>query len=437
MKARKSKQGDNNMDSNVIVVGGGTSGIMAAISAAENGAKVILVEKNKSLGRKLLVTGNGRCNVTNNRDKEEIIAHIPGNGRFLYGAFAQFDNYDIMDFFRSNGVKLKEEDHGRMFPTTDKSRTILEALMSIMDGLDITIYTQAPVEKVMYQNQAVTGVLLKDGRKLTAPCVILSVGGRAMPRTGSTGDGYKWAKEAGHTIKELYPTEVPVTSDEDFIQQRTLQGLSLRDVAVNVVNKKGKKVISHQMDMIFTHFGISGPAVLRCSMFVHQTMKRDKTDSVTMSIDSLPDKTVHELTQDLQKAVKKDGEKAIKNALKGLVPERYLLFGLNHIHVSENTPLKQLTPQQLEQMIHFLKDFQFQVNGTLPVEKAFVTGGGVHTKEVNPKTMESKLTQGLYFSGEFLDYNGYTGGYNITGAFITGRIAGMHAAQAAIASLSE
>ncbi|MBM6614398.1 NAD(P)/FAD-dependent oxidoreductase [Desemzia sp. RIT804] len=416
------------MDSNVIVVGGGTSGMMAAISAAENGAKVILVEKNKTLGRKLLVTGNGRCNVTNNRDKEEIIAHIPGNGRFLYSAFAQYDNYDIMDFFRSNGVALKEEDHGRMFPTTDKARTILETLIKIMDRLNIQVYTDAPVETVLYEDNKVKGLLLKDGRTLTASSVVLSVGGKAMPRTGSTGDGYKWAKKAGHTIKELYPTESPVTSAEPFIQDRTLQGLSLRDVTLSVLNKKGKNVVSHQMDMIFTHFGVSGPAVLRCSMFVHQTLKRDKTESVTMTIDSLPQTTAHELKQQLQQLVKSDGDKAVKNALKGFVPERFLLFGLTRLNIEENTPLKQLTAQQLELFAEFLKDFRFQVNGSLPIEKAFVTGGGVNTKEVNPKTMESKLTKGLYFSGEFLDYNGYTGGYNITGAFITGRIAGKHAA---------
>lgn len=420
------------MDAKVIVVGGGTSGMMAAISAAENGADVILVEKNKTLGRKLLVTGNGRCNVTNNRDKEEIIAHIPGNGRFLYSAFAQYDNYDIMDFFRSNGVALKEEDHGRMFPTTDKSRTILETLITIMDRLEIKVYTDAPVETVLYENGEVKGVQLKDGRTLTAPCVVLSVGGKAMPRTGSTGDGYKWAKKAGHTIKELYPTESPITSDEKFIQDRTLQGLSLRDINLSVLNKKGKKVISHQMDMIFTHFGISGPAVLRCSMFVHQTMKRDKTDSVSVSIDSLPQLTAHDLTQQLQLLQKNDGGKAVKNALKGLVPERYLLFGLNRLNIEESTPMKQLTAQQLEDICLYLKDFRLEANGTLPIEKAFVTGGGVSTKEVNPKTMESKLTKGLYFSGEFLDYNGYTGGYNITGAFITGRIAGQHAALAAL-----
>lgn len=375
------------------------------------------------------MTGNGRCNVTNNRDKEEIIAHIPGNGRFLYSAFAQYDNYDIMDFFRSNGVALKEEDHGRMFPTTDKARTILEALIKIMDRLNIQVYTDAPVETVLYEDNKVKGVLLKDGRTLTASAVVLSVGGKAMPRTGSTGDGYKWAKKAGHTIKDLYPTESPVTSAEPFIQDRTLQGLSLRDINLSVLNKKGKNVVSHQMDMIFTHFGVSGPAVLRCSMFVHQTLKRDKTESVTMTIDSLPQTTTNELNQQLQKLVKSDGDKAVKNALKGFVPERFLLFGLARLNIEENTPLKQLTAQQLELFAEFLKDFRFQANGSLPIEKAFVTGGGVNTKEVNPKTMESKLTQGLYFSGEFLDYNGYTGGYNITGAFITGRIAGKHAAQ--------
>lgn len=416
------------MNVDVLIVGGGTSGMMAAISAAENGAVVGLVEKNKTLGRKLLVTGNGRCNVTNNRDKEEIIAHIPGNGRFLYSAFAQYDNYDIMNFFRSNGVKLKEEDHGRMFPTTDRSRTILETLQRRIEELNIAVYTDAAVDTLLIHDQMIQGVRLKDGRELTAASVVVSVGGKAMPRTGSTGDGYKWAKKAGHTIKELYPTEVPITSQESFIQNRVLQGLSLRDIALKVYNKKGKTVITHQMDMIFTHFGISGPAVLRCSMFVLQTMKRDKTNAVTMGIDALPDQSQHELQQQIQQLIKTEGEKAVKNALKGLIPERYLLFGLERLSIDESLPLKQLNEQQIKDIISFLKDFRFQVHGSLPIEKAFVTGGGINTKEVDPKTMESRLTKGLFFSGEVLDYNGYTGGYNITGAFITGRIAGMHAA---------
>lgn len=416
----------------VLVVGGGTSGMMAAISASEHGAKVAVVEKNKFVGRKLLVTGNGRCNVTNNRDKEEIISHIPGNGRFLYSAFYQYDNYDIMNFFQSKGIKLKEEDHGRMFPTTDKSRTIVNALIQIMEEAKIDVHTNAPVKTVIYTDGAAAGVELEDGRTLTAKTVILSTGGRAMPKTGSTGDGYKWAKKAGHTIKDLYPTEVPITSGEPFIQDRTLQGISLRDADLKVLNKKGKTVINHRMDMIFTHFGISGPAVLRCSMFILQTMKRDKTDHAVMSLDTVPDETVGSLKQSLERLMKQDGEKSTKNTLKQFGPERYILFGLEQAGIDSERAFKTLTPKEIETVIEFLKDFRFNVHGSLPIEKAFVTGGGVNTKEVNPKTLESKLMNNLYFTGEILDYNGYTGGYNITGAFITGRVAGMHAAQTSL-----
>ncbi|MDN6194347.1 MAG: NAD(P)/FAD-dependent oxidoreductase, partial [Alkalibacterium sp.] len=413
----------------VLVIGGGTSGMMAAISAAEHGATVGLIEKNKFVGRKLLVTGNGRCNVTNNRDKEEIIAHIPGNGRFLYSAFYQYDNYDIMNFFRSRGIALKEEDHGRMFPTTDKSRTIVNALKQIIEDLKIDLYTEAPVETVLYDDEKVTGVKLKDGREFHATSVVLSTGGRAMPRTGSTGDGYKWAKKAGHTIKELYPTEVPLTSEEPFIVERTLQGLSLRDIDLKVLNKKQKNVVTHRMDMIFTHLGISGPAVLRCSMFALQTMKRDKSDAATMAIDSLPDMTLGEMKQRFSQLKKNEGDRSIKNVLKQFAPERYILFGLERHAIDSDKAVKTLTPKEIDQIITFLKDFRFDIHGSLPIEKAFVTGGGVHTKEVNPKTLESKKKKNLYFTGEILDYNGYTGGYNITGAFITGRVAGMHAAE--------
>ncbi|MGO1356434.1 NAD(P)/FAD-dependent oxidoreductase [Alkalibacterium gilvum] len=416
----------------VLVIGGGTSGMMAAISAAEHGATVGLIEKNKFVGRKLLVTGNGRCNVTNNRDKEEIIAHIPGNGRFLYSAFYQYDNYDIMNFFRSRGIALKEEDHGRMFPTTDKSRTIVNAIKQIIEDLKIDLYTEAPVETVLYDDEKVTGVKLKDGREFHATSVVLSTGGRAMPRTGSTGDGYKWAKKAGHTIKELYPTEVPLTSEEPFIVERTLQGLSLRDIDLKVLNKKQKNVVTHRMDMIFTHLGISGPAVLRCSMFALQTMKRDKSDAATMAIDSLPDMTLGEMKQRFSQLKKNEGDRSIKNVLKQFAPERYILFGLERHAIDSDKAFKTLTPKEIDQIITFLKDFRFDIHGSLPIEKAFVTGGGVHTKEVNPKTLESKKKKNLYFTGEILDYNGYTGGYNITGAFITGRVAGMHAAETSL-----
>ena len=417
------------MTKHVIVVGGGSSGLMAACSAAKAGATVTLLEKNTKLGKKLLITGGGRFNVTNNRPEEEIIAHIPGNGRFLYGAFSQFNQFDIMEFFTSRNVALKEEDHGRMFPVTNKSRTILEAFIEELKKYNVTVKTNVTVQEMLLKDNNIIGVRLSDGEELTCDSIILATGGKAVPRSGSTGDGYRFAKTAGHTITDLYPTEAPITSDEGFIQERTLKGLSLRDVSLKVFNKKGKQVISHQMDMIFTHFGVSGPAALRCSMFVHQTMKRDKTDQVKMALDVFPEKSKHQVIQDLQKLNKEAPNKSVKNGWKDLMPERYLVFGLEHSGIDPDTALKSLIPKEIERFADFCKEFSFMVNGTLPLEKAFVTGGGVSTKEVNPKTMESKMTKGLYFCGELLDYNGYTGGYNITGAFVTGHTAGVNAAR--------
>lgn len=247
--------------------------------------------------------------------------------------------------------------------------------------------------------------------------------------TGSTGDGYPWAKKAGHTITELYPTEVPVTSDEPFIQEKRLQGLSLKDIALSVLNPKGKKIITHQMDMIFTHFGISGPAVLRCSQFVVKSMKKWNLDKVTMHLDSLPDFHEEELFQKVNQEVKNNPKKSVKNTLKGLLPERYLLFLLKKAEIDENTPCSALPIDRIRNFVHLCKHFTFQVNGTLPLEKAFVTGGGVSVKEIEPKTMESKKRPGLFFCGEIMDIHGYTGGYNITSALVTGRLAGLNAAK--------
>lgn len=417
------------MKKNVIVIGGGSSGLMAAATAAEFGAAVTIVEKNNDLGKKLLLTGGGRCNVTNNRPEEEIIAHIPGNGRFLHSAFNQFNQFDIMKYFTSRGVALKEEDHGRMFPVTDRARTILETFIEELKRQGVTVRTNATVAKIIYsQNNAIEGVELDSGEILPADRIVLATGGKSLPRTGSTGDGYRFAKEVGHTITELYPTEAPITSPEPFIKERVLKGLSLRNVALSVLNKKGKKVTNHQMDMIFTHFGVSGPAALRCSMFIHQTKKRDKVDIVTMSLDVFPEQSLGQLQQDMQKLIKEHSDKSVKNGWKDLMPERYLLFGLERVGIDPNQTLKSLNPKEIQAFAEFCKSFTFQADGTHPLDKAFVTGGGVSTKEVNPKTMESKLMPGLYFCGELLDYNGYTGGYNITGAFVTGHTSGYHAA---------
>lgn len=439
----------------VLVVGAGSSGLMAAINAASQGARVLLLEKNKRPGRKLLLSGGGRCNVTNRTSRQDLIAHIPGNGKFLYSALNQFDQDDIIDFFQSRGVALKEEDHGRMFPVTNSARTILDTLLAELEALDVTIWYEAPVERLLLDREGsrVRGVLLASGREVLAPAVVLAVGGRAYPKTGATGDGYAWARAAGHTIERLYATEAPLLSQDSFIVDKSLQGVSLRDVAVTVwdaagasgqPNGKGqpdntspaqtvsggpanssKAIVTHQMDMIFTHFGFSGPATLRCSGHVNQWLfAHPDAESCLLTVNFQPNLTQAELS--VQAEAGRD--KQLLTLLKQWVPERLALVLCQQLGVAPETAFKQLTHAQVAHLWKLITAFPLSATGSQPLEKGFVTGGGVSTKEVNPKTMESKLTQGLFFCGEFLDINGYTGGYNITAAFVTGTIAGQYAA---------
>lgn len=434
----------------VLVVGAGSSGLMAAINAASQGARVLLLEKNKRPGRKLLLSGGGRCNVTNRTSRQDLIAHIPGNGKFLYSALNQFDQDDIVDFFQSRGVALKEEDHGRMFPVTNSARTILDTLLAELEALDVTIWYEAPVERLLLDREAgrVRGVLLASGREVLAPAVVLAVGGRAYPKTGATGDGYAWARAAGHTIERLYATEAPLLSQDSFIVDKSLQGVSLRDVAVTVWDTEGapsassqaqtagntpakqtsapaKAIVTHQMDMIFTHFGFSGPAILRCSGHVNQWLfAHPEAESCLLTVNFQPNLTKAELSA--QAEVGRD--KQLLTLLKQWVPERLALVLCQQLEVAPEIAFKQLTHAQVAQLWQLMTAFPLSATGSQPLEKGFVTGGGVSTKEVNPKTMESKLTQGLFFCGEFLDINGYTGGYNITAAFVTGTIAGQYAA---------
>ena len=419
----------NYVDADVIVIGGGPSGLMASIAAAENGRKVLLLEKGKKLGTKLAISGGGRCNVTNRLPQEEIVKNIPGNGRFLYGPFAVFNNEDIIRFFEGLGVALKEEDHGRMFPVSNKAKDVVNALLEEMDRLNVEVRLETRVKKLLMNEEQILGVRLESGQEIRSHSVVVAVGGKAVPQTGSTGDGYPWAEKAGHTVTELYPTEVPLLSNEAFIVSKDLQGLALRDVAVSVLNAKGKNLITHQMDMLFTHFGLSGPAILRCSQFVVKERMKNGNKPVEMRIDSMPALNEEKVFQLLNTTLKEDSTKAVKNVLKGIVPERWMLFLFDRAGIDPSETGAQMQVEKIRSLTKLLKAFSMNVNGTQPIEKAFVTGGGVSVKEIVPKTLGSRKKEGLYFCGEILDIHGYTGGYNITSALVTGRIAGMNAGE--------
>jgi len=412
----------------VIVIGGGPSGLMACVAASAQGADVLLVEKGEKLGRKLAISGGGRCNVTNAGEIEEIVRNIPGNGKFLYSAFAKFSNKDIIAFFEGLGIRLKEEDRGRMFPVSDKAQTVVDALVNKVKSQGVRILLNRPVAEVLYGDGRVRGVRLRNGETIAGKTVIVASGGKSVPHTGSTGDGYAWAKAAGHTITELYPTEVPITTDEPFIQSRELQGLSLRQITLSVWNPQGKKMIVHEGDLLFTHFGLSGPAALRCSQFVVKTKKQYAVETVLLTIDLFPGKTQETLEKELFRLCKQEPKKTFRNVLKGYLPERLIPFMLNKAGLDPGVTCAHISKKDLQTFCNLLKYVPVNANGTLPIESAFVTGGGVHLKEIDPRTMQSKLMEGLFFCGEILDVHGYTGGYNITAAFATGYTAGEHAA---------
>lgn len=412
----------------IIVIGGGSAGLMASVAASEDGARVLLVDKGNKLGRKLGISGGGRCNVTNAKEIDELIKYIPGNGRFLYSALANFSNRDIMSFFENMGIQLKEEDNGRMFPVSDKAKTVVDALVNKVRSQGVDIRTNSPVDEVLYDQGQVVGVRLRSGDVFKSRAVIIAVGGKSVPQTGSEGDGYAWAEQAGHTITDLYPTEVPMTSPESFIQSKELQGLSLRDIGLTVWNPKGKKLIYHDGDMIFTHFGISGPTALRCSQYVVKALKKFPVTSIMVTLDLFPSKSVDEVYQETLALAETDSKKAIKNVLKGYLPERMIPLILSKSGLADDITFYNIPRQLWLEMAKLIKAFPIAMHGTLSIKEAFVTGGGVNLKEIDPKTMESKLMNGLYFCGEVLDIHGYTGGYNITAAFTTGYNAGKSAA---------
>ncbi|GGD47106.1 NAD(P)/FAD-dependent oxidoreductase [Paenibacillus nasutitermitis] len=416
------------MKYDVIIIGGGSAGLMASIAASRNGAKVLLLDKGEKLGRKLGISGGGRCNVTNNKETDELIKHIPGNGRFLHSSFANFNNKDIIAFFEDLGISLKEEDNGRMFPVGDKAKTVVDTLINQIRRQGVEIRLHSPIDRIIYEDGRVAGVRLKSGPLVHGKSIIVASGGKSVPQTGSTGDGYAWAEQAGHTITELFPTEVPLTSNEPFIQSKELQGLSLRNVALSVWTPKGKKLIEHQGDLLFTHFGISGPIALRCSQFVVKALKQFGTGNIEAAIDLLPDKSKEDVYRESLKLAELESKKSVKNVLKGYLPERMIPLLLQKAGLPDSLTYDNIPKQDWLNLSALIKHFPMRVYGTLSIEEAFVTGGGINLKEIDPKTMESRLMKGLYFCGEILDIHGYTGGYNITAAFSTGYTAGLNAA---------
>ena len=395
---KKSKRKKNDMTHfHTIVIGGGPAGMMATIASAPYGQPTLLSEKNKKLGKKLAGTGGGRCNVTNNGTLDDLMAGIPGNGRFLYSVFSQFDNHDIIQFFTDNGVKLKVEDHGRVFPVSDQSHTIIQALENKILELGASIATNCEVVSVTKPEEV---FIVKSAENTwTADKLIVTTGGKSYPSTGSTGYGHDIARHFKHTITDLEAAESPLLTD---FPHKALQGISLTDVTLSY----GKHIITH--DLLFTHFGLSGPAALRMSSFVK--------GGEILSLDLLPTTS----SQELKDFLEEHREKAIKNSLKALLPERLADF------LAQGFPekAKQLTPPQTEELIQKIKELPIPVTRKMSLAKSFVTKGGVSLKEINPKTLESKLVPGLHFAGEVLDINAHTGGFNITYALCTGWVAG-------------
>lgn len=407
----------------VLVIGGGAAGLMAAVTAAQNGAQVTLVEKMLTVGKKILVTGKGRCNITNDCEVRELILNMPGNGQFLHSAFRAFSSQDMVEFLENHGLPTKVERGGRVFPVSDRASDVIDLFMRQLSQLGVSIRVGQAVRRILHDVNGVLGVEFQDGGKLLANRVILAVGGSTYPGTGSSGDGFVMAGKIGHTITELRPSLVPLEVAEQWITD--LQGLSLKNVTATVT-KGEKKLASEFGEMLFTHYGLSGPIILSLSRTVAEALRGSEPVAVEINLKPALDEVT--LDHRLQRDFTKFARKQMKNALDELLPNKLIDVIIALSQIPPEKPVHQVTKVERARLTEQLRKLTFRITRTRPLAEAIVTAGGVSTKEISPTTMESKKVKGLYFAGEVIDIDGYTGGYNLQAAWSTGFVAGSHAA---------
>lgn len=403
----------------VVIIGAGPAGMTAAYSASQRGIDVVLVEKNERVGRKLLITGKGRCNITNNCEIEELIENVNTNGKFLYSAFYTFTNDAVMEMFENLGVRLKTERGNRVFPESDRAMDVVDAMSRLIKRKNIKLVTGKTVKNIKEKNGRVESVVLSDGKEIKTDAVIIATGGASYPRTGSTGDGYKMAERLGHKITPLKPSLIGLEIQEDFATR--LKGLSLRNVAINVYGKKNKKIYDDFGEMEFTDYGVDGPIIKSASCIMRDLSK----ESYKISLDLKPALDHEKLDKRVQRDFQKYINKKFENSLSDLLPSKMIPVVIELSGINPTTPVNSITKEERKNLVNVIKNIEINVKRYRPMDEAIVTSGGVKTSEINSSTMESKLVGGLYFAGEVIDVDAYTGGFNLQIAFSTGYLAGM------------
>ena len=406
------------MKKKVIVVGAGAAGLMAAGRAAEKGHEVHLYEKNNRIGKKILITGKGRCNVTNDSDVEGLLDNIPGNPYFMYSSFYQLDSFGLQEFFRNLGLELKVERGKRVFPVSDRSLDVVLALEKYIKKNKVKLHLESPVDSILIEDGKAAGIRLKNGKEEKADGVIVCTGGLSYPGTGSTGDGYRFAKAAGHHVTKLYPSLVPLKTAENWCHE--LMGLSLKNIEITVKNNKGKKVYTDFGEMLFTHFGVSGPVILSASRHIILTIEK----GYKLYIDLKPAMDEKKLDARLLRDFEKFANKDFVNALDELLPQKLIPVIIELAEIDPRKKVNSITKEERKRLLGLIKGLPLTITGVTGYNEAVVTCGGIETDEIDPSTMESKLVKNLHFAGEVLDVDAYTGGFNLQIAFSTGYTAG-------------